>query len=660
MNNMGQDYTFPDTPAKEDPPSNNTKATSKFSAESSVSTDTSSSGVHTKAIGTEITTTLNSLKEWMQQNKLTHSGEDNTQIQMLMETFEQHKKKLEDTNQKLEAKNDTLQHELRQTNEKWHEDKNSHLVVTTRLETELKEYERHAKAQVEDLKQIQQQLEAQLAQVRNEKAEQLERCHHVEQQLVALKIELETSKSNFESLRAQNDSEKENIDSKYKEMEDNRAVLMNDIGALEKANNELNQKVHDYQQVIANLQNTVIPQLQSSLDHTVQELKQKDTAFVECEGQLAKLNQDANDLRQMISEQTATIKALEQDNAASSTTWNGAIAEKDSKISKLLTELSGAKRSIQEKQEECALTTKKLNDIEAAMTKQLEERDIALGFAKRQLEECETAKQALTDQVEQLEQLVSDERQHRQTVEQELERAKAQVESESNHVQGLTEREQQFQARLRDMEQKLQASQKELKTTEMERDDARSNMAGFSDRENELYRKLREGDAIRRNLHARVMQLAGNIRVFVRVRPPLPHELVEANVPAADDEGGKRKRTAEQVEDTLFRFPGVYDRCEKSPKASTASSDDLTKNLIVVTEPYKDRGGLKERRKQWKFGFDNVFSPEHGQDDVWEATEPLIQSAVDGFNVTLFAYGQTGSGKVRPIAVTRLDIGCHY
>jgi hypothetical protein len=41
------------------------------------------------------------------------------------------------------------------------------------------------------------------------------------------------------------------------------------------------------------------------------------------------------------------------------------------------------------------------------------------------------------------------------------------------------------------------------------------------------------------------------------------------------------------------------------------TSDDLTKQVIMATEPFKDRGGIKPRRKTWKSGFDNVvFSPE--------------------------------------------------
>jgi len=51
----------------------------------------------------------------------------------------------------------------------------------------------------------------------------------------------------------------------------------------------------------------------------------------------------------------------------------------------------------------------------------------------------------------------------------------------------------------------------------------------------------------------------------------------------------------------------------------------------------------KNVTKTWQF--DAVFPPDSSQEQVFEETERLIQSAVDGFNVAIFAYGQTGSGK---------------
>jgi hypothetical protein len=91
-------------------------------------------------------------------------------------------------------------------------------------------------------------------------------------------------------------------------------------------------------------------------------------------------------------------------------------------------------------------------------------------------------------------------------------------------------------------------------------------------------------------------------------------------------------------DEETFKFSGSNGGSQGS-KMSKYGCDDPTKNLITVQEPWKDRGGLSQRRKKWTFGFDQVFEPDHGQEDVWEATEPLVQSAVDGFNVTVFAYG---------------------
>jgi kinesin family protein C1 len=217
-----------------------------------------------------------------------------------------------------------------------------------------------------------------------------------------------------------------------------------------------------------------------------------------------------------------------------------------------------------------------------------------------------------------------------------LKRQQEELEKMGQTIEGLRQE-------IKEKQLQIKKFERDLKQAHAERDDARKRMETFDDREEELFRKLRESDRIRRELHNKVMQLSGNIRVFVRVRPELPgeHEKEQKLLAekASSDNTRKRKHDEMQLSETPFKFPGLFDG------ENGGDGQDLTKNLVEVLEPHKDRGGLKERRKKYRFGFDNVFTPNQGQDDIWEATEPLVQSAIDGYNVCIFAYGQTGSGK---------------
>ncbi|CAE7451019.1 KIN14S [Symbiodinium natans] len=50
------------------------------------------------------------------------------------------------------------------------------------------------------------------------------------------------------------------------------------------------------------------------------------------------------------------------------------------------------------------------------------------------------------------------------------------------------------------------------------------------------------------------------------------------------------------------------------------------------------------------FTFDRVFSPDDGQEAVFEVVaKPLVDNLLDGFNSCCFAYGQTGSGKTHSV-----------
>ncbi|XAO25092.1 hypothetical protein I312_103901 [Cryptococcus bacillisporus CA1280] len=130
----------------------------------------------------------------------------------------------------------------------------------------------------------------------------------------------------------------------------------------------------------------------------------------------------------------------------------------------------------------------------------------------------------------------------------------------------------------------------------------------------EIEEELRTAETIRRKLHNQVQELKGNIRVFARVRPVLPHELSNpegvANIAYGDE------RTAQET----------------------------GQSQIVVTSKSESATG-KEREQINQFTFDKIFAPKAGQKEVFEEISMLAQSVLDGHNVCIFAYGQTGSGK---------------
>jgi len=118
---------------------------------------------------------------------------------------------------------------------------------------------------------------------------------------------------------------------------------------------------------------------------------------------------------------------------------------------------------------------------------------------------------------------------------------------------------------------------------------------------------LNEFELRRRKLHNMVEDLKGSIRVFCRIRPL----------------SGKEKGNNEE---------------------------DVTTRVDPMTVEVVDNKGPQT------FMFDAVFKP-GTQQEVYEECKDLVQSAVDGYNVTLFAYGQTGAGKTYTMGGTPSDPG---
>jgi len=120
-----------------------------------------------------------------------------------------------------------------------------------------------------------------------------------------------------------------------------------------------------------------------------------------------------------------------------------------------------------------------------------------------------------------------------------------------------------------------------------------------------------EEQAIRKKYHNQIQDMKGNIRVYCRLRP-----LVAREVKNGDE--------------VIFR------------KVDALSCD------LYRPAPHDE----------WRsFQFDSVFGTNSTQDEVFEDCRDLVQSAVDGYNVTIFAYGQTGAGKTHTMYGSPEDPG---
>jgi kinesin family protein C2/C3 len=109
------------------------------------------------------------------------------------------------------------------------------------------------------------------------------------------------------------------------------------------------------------------------------------------------------------------------------------------------------------------------------------------------------------------------------------------------------------------------------------------------------------------------MELRGNIRVFLRVRPLSRRERDDGETAALVPHGGLEARLSR-------------------PSLSGSRS----------------------------FAMDAVFGPDASQSDVFEEVAPLIRSAMDGYDACIFAYGQTGSGKTHTMEGTEEDRGVTF
>ncbi|KAL6507619.1 Kinesin-like protein KIN-14E [Orobanche gracilis] len=101
-----------------------------------------------------------------------------------------------------------------------------------------------------------------------------------------------------------------------------------------------------------------------------------------------------------------------------------------------------------------------------------------------------------------------------------------------------------------------------------------------------------------------------------------------------------RKRYFNMIEDMKGKIR-VYCRVRPLSEREIYSKE---RNVVATVDEFTlEHTWRDDRVKQHMY--DRVFDGQASQEDVFEDTKYMVQSAVDGYNVCIFAYGQTGSGK---------------
>jgi len=144
----------------------------------------------------------------------------------------------------------------------------------------------------------------------------------------------------------------------------------------------------------------------------------------------------------------------------------------------------------------------------------------------------------------------------------------------------------------------------------------------------------------RQRLHNAVEDRRGAVRVFCRIRPLVTREVVAGETEIVHRCNGFSVRV-DSAESTPSTVGGMLS--SRSPRVEASSILRSMAKLNIPSTP-RSSSQMSAQSEDGALNFDTVWAPGN-QAEVFDSVRDLVQSAVDGYNVTVFAYGQTGAGK---------------
>lgn len=186
-----------------------------------------------------------------------------------------------------------------------------------------------------------------------------------------------------------------------------------------------------------------------------------------------------------------------------------------------------------------------------------------------------------------------------------------QLKQKRKDLQKILDERRQEKARL---QEQIKNNQDKIDENKTRQDDLRQYIERTENDLKEINDIMVKEETLRRSLHNELQELRGNIRVFCRIRPPLPK--IESS-------------------DTSHIVVNKFD------------DNNGTQTLEVTKKSIQQNGSNSTNTNltPQTFKFDKIFDINEKNSEIFKEVGQLVQSSLDGYNVSIFAYGQTGSGK---------------
>nr|XP_034326344.1 myosin-11 isoform X3 [Crassostrea gigas] len=441
-----------------------------------------------------------------------------------------------------------------------------------------------------------------------------EELEDLKKQMEVLKEEVQTEK---EDLKAQRASDKQTKDAENK-------AKMEEINALKSRNEQLEMER------LANVPVDTakeIKDLQTKIAALEKEKSGAGTANATLQGQMNELKTKLEGAQKNAEIQRAANRELEAKNKT-------AKADKDKAIKEVTMQIEKREQQrANEDKKRIATLERKIRELEAGGVK-----PVAAAAAVGGKAGTDAGDKVLKEQLASLKRENNELNTKLKQLDAELKRGARQATTMGNEEKNEMKRKEKI---LKELEKKyeieknktskldtnLKSTEEELKVTRKERDE----------KEHELKKVTAELSAL--GVAAKQgMEAATKVKTLETDNKKLTEEnkVLTENY---NSERVLRKKYYNMVEDMKGKIR-VY--CRARPLSSTETDRG---NYSVVKSPDEYTINVESSRGTKEFQFDAIFMEDSTQEKIFEDTNNLIQSAMDGYNVCIFAYGQTGSGK---------------